>query len=76
MDRVIAVREARNLQLEFFQRDVTDGVRSPWKLPVDVVSKSFHVITHSVRDGNRWPAAVKKIPGLAALLCRILRYSP
>ena len=25
----------------FFQRDVQDGMRTLWKLPVDVVSKSF-----------------------------------
>merc|ERR1712135_273167 len=43
-ERVIAVREEPNLHLEFYQRDVTDGMRSPWKLPVDVVSKSFQEV--------------------------------
>ena len=30
--------------LEFYQRDVTDGMPSPWKPPVDVVSKSFQKV--------------------------------
>ena len=38
---VIAVPKKRSLHLEFNQGYVTDGMRSPWKLLVDVVSKSF-----------------------------------
>ena len=33
--RVIAVREEPNLHIVFCQRDVPDGMRTPWKLPVD-----------------------------------------
>ena len=29
------------LQVEHDRRDVTDGMRTPWKLPVDIASKSF-----------------------------------
>ena len=35
----IAVQGKPNLHLEFCQRDVTDGVRSPWNVPADVVSQ-------------------------------------
>ena len=38
---IVAVREEPNLHLELYQRDVTEGMRSPWKLPVDAVSKCF-----------------------------------
>ena len=34
-------REEPNLHLEFCLRDVTDGMRSLWKVPVLVVSRSF-----------------------------------
>ena len=37
---------------EFYQRDVTDGTRSPWKLPVSrgvEVSKSFHEVVKVAR---------------------------
>ena len=43
-ERVVAVREEPNLHLEFYQRDVTDGMRTPWKLPVDVVNTVQSVI--------------------------------
>ena len=43
---MIAIGKKRNLHLVFYQRDVTDGMRTPWKLPVDVVSKSFHDADH------------------------------
>ena len=32
------------VHLEFYQRDVTHGMLSPWKLPVDVVSKGFREV--------------------------------
>ena len=38
---MISVRKKPNLHLEFYKRDVTGGMRTPWKLPVDVMSKSF-----------------------------------
>ena len=31
-DRVTAVQEEPNVHYVFYQRDVTDGTRSPWKL--------------------------------------------
>ena len=37
-ERMIAVREEPNLHYWLYQRDVTDEMRSPWKLPIDVVS--------------------------------------
>ena len=43
-EHVIAVREEPNVHIEFYKRDVTDGVQSPWKLPVYVVSMSFHEV--------------------------------
>ena len=43
-DGVIAEREESNFHIEFHQRDVTDGTRSPWKVPVDAVSESFHEV--------------------------------
>ena len=36
-ERVIPVREVSHLHVEFYQRDVTGGMRSPWTLPVFVV---------------------------------------
>ena len=36
---VIVDREQSNLHLELYRLDVTDEMRSPWKLRVDVVSK-------------------------------------
>ena len=41
IERVIAVREEHNSHIVFYKRDVPEGMRTPWKLPVDVVSKSF-----------------------------------
>ena len=35
------MRKVPKLHLEFYQRDITDGALSPWKLPVGVVSESF-----------------------------------
>ena len=31
-ERIIAVREEPNLHIVFYQRDVPDGMRIPWKL--------------------------------------------
>ena len=41
MSRAVCIidREQPNVHLELYQLDVTDEMRSPWKLPVDVVSK-------------------------------------
>ena len=36
VDKPFALEEP-NLHLEFYLRDVTDGKRSPWDLPADVV---------------------------------------
>ena len=36
--RMIAEREEKNLHYELYQQDVTNEMRSPWKLPVDVMS--------------------------------------
>jgi hypothetical protein len=60
-ERVIAVREEPNLHLEFYQRDVTDGMRSPWKLPVDVVSKSFQEV---VKVAQKLENTVQPVIGL------------
>ena len=46
---VIVVREKPNLHLELYQLDVTDEMRSPWKLPVDVVSKGFQEMINIVQ---------------------------
>ena len=43
-ERVISVRKKPNLHLEFYQRDVTGGMQTPWKLLVDVMSKSFQEV--------------------------------
>ena len=43
-ERDIPVREVSHLHLEFYQRDVTGGMRSPWTLPVFVVSRSLLVV--------------------------------
>ena len=48
-ERVIAVREEPSLHLELYQRDITDGMRSPWKFPVLVVSKSFQEVVKITR---------------------------
>ena len=40
-ERVTAVREEPDFHREVYLRDVTYGMPSPWKLPVDVVSQSF-----------------------------------
>merc|ERR1712136_735327 len=60
-ERVIAVREEPNLHLEFYQRDVTDGMRSPWNLPVDVVSKSFQEV---VKVAQKLESKVQPVIGL------------
>ena len=39
-----------NLHLEFYQQGVTDGMRSPWNLRVDVVSKCSQEVDHSCED--------------------------
>ena len=44
-DRVTAVREEPDFHREFWLGDVTDGMPSPWKLPVDVVPGSFQHLT-------------------------------
>ena len=36
----VTIREELDLHLEFYQRDVTDGMPSLLKVPVDVVAKS------------------------------------
>ena len=33
-----------NVHFQFYQRDVTDGTRSPWTLPVVFVSQSVQVV--------------------------------
>ena len=40
-ERVMAVLVEPNLHFELYLRDIIDGMRSPWKFPVLVVSKSF-----------------------------------
>ena len=39
---MISVR--KNLHIEFFQRDVRGGVRTPWKLPVGVMQSFQEVV--------------------------------
>ena len=48
---MIAVGNKRNLHIVFYQRDVPDEMWTPWKLPVDVVSKSFQDADH---DASWW----------------------
>ena len=43
-ERVIAVREEPNLHLEVCRRGVTDRMRSPWKLPLDVFPNNFQIL--------------------------------
>ena len=43
-ERIIPVQEEPNFHIVFYQRDVPDGMRTPWKLPFDVVSKSFPAV--------------------------------
>ena len=59
-----AVREETSLHPEFHQRDVTDGTLSPWKLPVDVVSKSFQEV---VKVAQKLENAVQLVCGLGFL---------
>ena len=42
--------EEPNLHLDFCLRDVTDGMRSPRKLPVEVVSMNFSGGDHSCEE--------------------------
>ena len=60
-ERVIAVREEPNLHLEFYQRDVTAGIRSPWKLPPDAVSKSSQ---ESITVAKKLESEVQPVIGL------------
>ena len=46
-ERVIAIQEQTNLHLKFHLRDVTDGVLSLQKVPVDVVSQSCQELLKS-----------------------------
>ena len=58
---VTAVREEPNLRLEFDLRDVIDGTLSPWKLPVDEVSKNFlEVVTGARRLVNTVQLAIER----------------
>jgi hypothetical protein len=60
-ERVIAVRSDPNLHLEYFQRFVTDGMRSLWALPVDVLSKSVQELTSVAK---KLEATVESVVGL------------
>ena len=46
---VVAMREEPNLHRKFYQRDVTDGIRSPWKFPVDIMVKVAQKLENTVR---------------------------
>merc|ERR1711937_24120 len=39
-ERVIAIKNDPYLHLEYYQRDLSDGMRSPWGLPVSVLQES------------------------------------
>ena len=53
-ERVIATHEEPDLHLVLYKRDVTDGMRSLWKVLVDVISKScLEVITAVTSLENR-----------------------
>ena len=43
------MREELKVHLEFYQRDITGGVLSPWKFPVLVVSKSLQEMVNISR---------------------------
>ena len=60
-DRVIAVREEPDFHGEFYLGDVTDGMPSLWKLPVDVVSESFQGL---IQIAERIESAVQLVFGL------------
>ena len=49
-ERVNSVRKKPNLHLELYQRDVTGGMRTTWKLPVEVMSKSFQEVVKVQRQ--------------------------
>merc|ERR1719223_2088409 len=39
-ERVIAIKTDPHLHLEYYQRDLSDGMRSPWAVPVSVLTES------------------------------------
>ena len=47
--------EEPDFHLELYLRDVTDGMPSPWKLPVDVVSQSFQDLIKVAQPGAHTP---------------------
>ena len=60
-DRVTAVREEPDLHRELYLGDVTDGMPSLWKLPVDVVSESFQGL---IKVAEKIESAVQLVFGL------------
>ena len=61
-ERVVCrFRRNRILHLEFYPRDVTDGVQLSWKTPVDVVSKNFQEV---IKVDRQLESTVQPLVGL------------
>ena len=52
-ERIIAVRKEPNLHIVFFQREVSDGMRTPWNTHIEIreVVRTFSFSFNAVENG-------------------------
>jgi len=49
-ERVIAIKTDPHLHIEYYQRDLSDGMRSPWALPVSVLKETVEKLLKVAKD--------------------------
>jgi len=60
-ERVIAIKNDPHLHLEYYQRDLSDGMRSPWSVPVSVLKGSVDKL---IEIAKTLDATVEPLVGL------------